>query len=119
MLLFRTIGYAIERRIRAATLSFFAGILFLVGLGFLTSALWMVLSTWQDPLFAAQVLGSGFVGLSAIVFLIAKIVSRPRRVVPPPAAHASQTDPLIQMLEGFLLGMDAGRRTRRTRRRED
>lgn len=77
------------------------GILVCIGLGFLTSALWLVLSTLRDPLFASTVIGIAFTGVGLIAMGIAS--RSPRKHPMPP-----QADPVQETLNGFLRGLDAG-----------
>ena len=110
---------AARRKGRAAAISFVALICLLAGLAFLTSALWMVLAAWQGALFAAQVLGAGFCALAFILFAVASITSRPPRRRHRSAPYAEdQSDALVKVIEGFLMGLDAGRRSSRPRRKD-
>ncbi|MGR3270154.1 hypothetical protein DU478_10385 [Thalassococcus profundi] len=116
MMILYTLGDAVRRKARATVWSIIAGIFLLVGLGFLTSAFWMVLSELRDPLFAAQVLGGGFFGIGLIFLGISWLVGRRLYRLPPTPAAKTGTEPIVQMIEGFLLGLNAGRSTRGTRR---
>ncbi|ETX28792.1 hypothetical protein [Roseivivax isoporae] len=105
----------LRRKAQAAAFSL-TGIVFL-GLGtvFLTAALWMVLAELRDPKFAAQVIGAGFVALGFLFLGIGRIIGRRRVVVAPVTTGAAVALPIAQIVEGFVLGMNAGRRTRRGR----
>ena len=102
---------------RVVAFSFAGAIFLVVGLGFLTSALWLMLERWQDSLFAAQVLGFIYIALGLIFFAIAAAQKSRRRIDRRRPPERRTSDPMIQMLEGFLMGMDAGRRTSRRRPR--
>lgn len=100
-----------RRKVRGAAYSF-AGLAFvLIGAGFLAAALWMVLSELRDPKFAATVLGCGFVAVGLISMGVGKLVSRLRVAPVPPTAATAPA--LVQLIEGFLVGVNAGRSTRR------
>ena len=99
-------------------MSVVALICLLAGLGFLTSALWMVLAAWQGGIFAAQVLGFGYCAVALILFAFARLTMRPPGYVPrtPRTPAPGEPDPLVTVIEGFLMGLDAGRRSARSRR---
>ncbi|ETX14889.1 hypothetical protein OCH239_20595 [Roseivivax halodurans JCM 10272] len=101
-----------RRKVRGAVYSM-AGLIFvLIGMCFLAAALWMVLSELRDPRFAATVLGCGFVAVGLIAMGIGKLVSR-LHVAPVAAPRAATAPALVQLIEGFLVGVSAGRTTRR------
>lgn len=111
---------AARRTARAAAMSALGLISLCVGVGFLTSALWMVLAAWQDALFAAQVLGMGFVAVGLILFALARVGGRRHRQHTRAQSDAARKpgdpDPVLRLIEGFLMGLEAGRQTSRPRR---
>lgn len=104
-----------RRKVRGAAYSMAGLIFILIGMCFLAAALWMVLSELRDPRFASLVLGFGFVALGMIAMGVGKLVSRLHvaPVVAPTAATATTAPALVQLIEGFLVGVRAGRTTRR------
>ncbi|MGY9045985.1 hypothetical protein P775_17415 [Puniceibacterium antarcticum] len=104
-----------RRTSRAVAFSLAGALLLLVGVAFLTIAAWLTLERVGDSLLAAQVIGCVYVAGGLIFFAIASLQKRRVYRRPPPVAGAP--DPLLQMFEGFLMGMDAGRRSSRSRRR--
>jgi len=103
--MFASVKYAAASAARKAAL-LTAGLLLLgIGLGFLTAAMWIVLSLAYGTLTAAAVLGAGYFGLGFIVLALA---SSPRRraVVPPAPVHN-------RLMEAFLAGLQAGTRPSR------
>ncbi|SLN74251.1 hypothetical protein ROJ8625_04028 [Roseivivax jejudonensis] len=105
-----------RRKVRGAAYSLTGVLFLLVGVGFLAAALWMVLAELRDAQFAALVMGFGFVAIGLIVMGIGKLISRLRVRHVPPLQGAATRAPLIQLVEGFLVGVDAGRRSRGPRR---
>lgn len=98
------------RRTSRAVAFSLAGVVFLsIGAGFLTLAIWLLLERWGGAIFAAQVLGFLYIAGGLIFFALASLQKRlsPRRVAARPVAGAQ--DPFLQMLEGFLMGLAAGR----------
>ncbi|MBY5972028.1 phage holin family protein [Pseudooceanicola marinus] len=82
-------SFALRRMALRAGASIVGAILMLVGLGFFTVALWILLVEMRDPLFAATVLGGIYLGVGLIVLALA--MRHPRRKLPygyPPAAPA-------------------------------
>ena len=101
-----------RRKVRGAAYSM-AGLIFvMIGMCFLAAALWMVLSELRDAQFASIVLGCGFVAVGLIAMGIGKLVSR-LHVAPVAHPTAATAPALVQMIEGFLVGVRAGRTTRR------
>lgn len=104
----------LRRKARGAAFSITGLLFLLVGTGFLTAALWMVLSEMASPRYAAMVIGFGFVAVGFIVLGFGRLVSRLTMAPMPPRAVVGA--PLVaQLVEGFLVGITAGRRTRRPR----
>ena len=99
----------LRRTAQASAFSIVGLVLLLVGLGFFLSAAWMTLSALRDPLFAALVLGAACFGLALILFAFSSMLMRRPPRVPRRSATSS---PAIQLIEGFIVGLDAGRRSR-------
>ena len=103
----------LRKKVQGAIFNGVGGIFLLIGTGFLAAALWMVLAEVRDAKFAATVMGFGFVALGFVAMGVGPIVSRMRiRHMPAPRARVGGS-PMFQLLEGFLVGIDAGRRSRR------
>lgn len=116
MALFAYLEALAQRKLRGAAYSLVGVVFILIGVAFLTALLWMVLVELRDARFAAQILGFGFVALGFILIGIGKLISRLRiAAVPPPMMAAGPRGPLLQLLEGFLVGLQAGRRSHRDR----
>ncbi|WP_146590027.1 phage holin family protein [Puniceibacterium confluentis] len=105
-----------RRTSRAITFSAAGAVLVAIGLGFLTAAFWMMLAELRSAIFAAQVVGFLYTGAGLILFAVARAQRRLYRA-PPAAPAAATVDPFMKMIEGFLIGLDAGRRTSRPKRR--
>ncbi|SFE65313.1 phage holin family protein [Roseivivax sediminis] len=103
----------LRRKVRGAMFSLTGGIFLLIGVAFLTAALWILLVEWRSALFAATVIGLVFCAIGFIAMGIGAIVGRLRVRHVPPMHRAAAGAPLLQLLEGFLVGIDAGRRSRR------
>ncbi|QIE47331.1 hypothetical protein G5B38_18370 [Pseudohalocynthiibacter aestuariivivens] len=103
---------------RTAALASAGVLLGIVGLGFLTVALWMFIVIVSTPLTAATVIGALYSGVALILLAIAS--SRRSRVTTDPAPAAAPPPPppaapFVQMAEGFAMGMQAGRAARSRR----
>jgi Putative Actinobacterial Holin-X, holin superfamily III len=97
----------------------------LVGVGFLTSAAWMMLAQMQSPLFAATVIGCAYVGIGLVgvgIAVSSSDTSRPTIDASIDASHASsegkRAADLPPLAEAFVFGLNAGlsadqRRTKR------
>lgn len=107
-------------KLRGALYSLIGVIFILIGVVFLVSLLWMVLSEMRDAKFAAQVLGFGFLAVGMIFLGVGKLISR-LLIAPVPVRHPVARSPMIGIVEGFLVGMAAGRRRKsaRSRPRDD
>ena len=103
-----------RRKVRGAVFSIIGTMFILAGVGFLCVALWIVLVELRGALFAAQVIGGSLFAIGLIFIGIAKIVSRmPVVVGAHTAAPQTTTLPVVQLIEGFLIGLDAGRKSRK------
>ena len=104
---------------RAVALTTLGAVFALVGTGFLTLALWLLLASMHTTLFAATVIGAIY---CAVGFLFLAFGSGSRSSVAPstPEFSSGRTssaandtrEPLLQLAEGFALGMQAGRSAR-------
>lgn len=106
---------------RAAAMSVLGTIFAMIGLGFLTVALWLLLAAQEGALFAATVIG---VLYCAVGFMILALATRGKSKThhtspthahsahPSHPAHPDGRAPLMQLAEGFALGMQAGRSAR-------
>lgn len=113
------IAHRLRRRARATarSVAFTAfGLLFcIVGIGFLTAALWQYLAELYTPLTATGAIGGLYLVTGLILFLIAS-AGRPVHGAaeerPSRADDRAQAEPLFQMAQGFAVGMQAGRAAR-------
>lgn len=115
---------AIRSRVRQtarATAFGVMGVVFgLAGLGFLTVALWIVLASHESALVAHSVIGALYVVLG---FCLLALSAQPGGQQAPPrndeadasSASPAEKEPLVQIAEGFAIGMQAGRAMRERR----
>ncbi|WP_168770636.1 phage holin family protein [Flavimaricola marinus] len=106
--------YDIAQAGRRAALGVGALTLIIVGLGFLTTALWMYLSLISEPMYAALIIGGGYFGLGLI--LLAVSTHRSPHSAPPHARPAPPTESVANaqtLVEAFISGMSAGSRAKR------
>lgn len=105
---------------RAAAFSALGALFALVGTAFLTVALWLLLESQEGALFAATVIGALY---CAAGFILMAVGMRGRSTMSShgfsadsaaPTGKAANTprEPLVQMAEGFAMGMQAGRSAR-------
>lgn len=110
--LFSGVRARLRRAARSAVFGFAAIVFGLVGLGFLTVALWILLATYESALVAHTVIGALYIVLA---FSFLALGAQPEA----PQPHHDETperDPLVQIAEGFAIGFDAGRSACKTRR---
>lgn len=88
--------------------------LLVVGIGCVTAALWIMIATREGAIVAFAVLGLIYLALGALFLALA--MRRPRQKHTPPAPPAPAREPLVQIAEGFAIGMQAGRAARGPRR---
>ena len=107
---------------RAAALGVIGTVFLLVGLGFLSVALWMIVAAQFGVLIAFEVLGGLYV-LLGLLCLLLRPTATPRQERQPdpdrePAhpARAAQEDPFVKLATGFAAGLRAGRDARDARR---
>ncbi|WP_460273618.1 phage holin family protein [Celeribacter sp. ULVN23_4] len=86
-------------------------VLLLTGLGFLTVALWLVLSALYEGQFAALVIGLGYVGAGLIVLGLG--VKRPETDSQCPDPQRPATGPFEQVMIAFFEGVQAGKMARK------
>lgn len=116
---------AAKRAARRAGLFATAGLLLIVGAGFLTAALWFALSATLPATSVALIIGGGYVGIALILLALASLpaASHPQAhaqhradpaAVPGPATAPppAPTSPEAAVVQSFLVGLDAGRKAR-------
>lgn len=104
---------------RRAALGLSAGIFIAVGLGFATTALWIVLAETLSSLHAAGIIAMIYIGIALI--LIGMMIGSPKsanhtapKAMPPEQpSPPSNAPPLVQ---AFLFGLQAGTDAAKTRR---
>lgn len=103
---------------RAAALGVIGTVFLLVGLGFLSVALWMIVAAQYGALIAFEVLGGLYVILGLICLALRPSATPVQDSDNGTASAKPQTDrtgsedPLIKLAEGFAAGMQAGRAAR-------
>ncbi len=105
-----------RQQARALALSVIATVFLLVGLGFLSVALWMIVATEYGTLIAFEVMGALYVILGLICLLLRPYTSDSdhdeTETQPKTARTAPAQDPWTRLAMGFAAGMQAGRATR-------
>ncbi|QYX57792.1 phage holin family protein [Roseovarius sp. SCSIO 43702] len=109
-----------RRAARAAVVATVGGLLCLVGLGFLTAALWIIIEMEYGPLMSALVIGGLYLVLGGAMLAFGR---NSQSEASPEPLHEAQVppppppprDPFFQMAEGFAMGLQAGREARRGR----
>ncbi len=105
---------------RAVAFSTLGAFFALIGTGFLTVALWLLLASLQTTLFAATVIGAIYCAVG-FLFLAVGTSGRSRSASTGPEFSSGRTgtppandtrEPLVQLAEGFAMGMQAGRSAR-------
>ncbi|WP_272009429.1 phage holin family protein [Roseovarius sp. ZX-A-9] len=112
-----TLRQEVRAAARAAALRSVAMVLLLVGLAFLTAALWLFIVTVATALTAAVVIGALYCGVGLILLAMASFrsgghTSAHTAASPTPGATPTPQAPLVQLAEGFAMGMQAGRAAR-------
>jgi protein-S-isoprenylcysteine O-methyltransferase Ste14 len=87
----------------------------LIALAFLTAALWLLVAQDQGALIATTVIGALYFVVAVIAFLLGLRGHR-SMPEPPDAKDDDRRQPLVQIAEGFAVGMQAGRAARSERR---
>ncbi|KMK66111.1 phage holin family protein [Puniceibacterium sp. IMCC21224] len=113
MSLVSSLKQSARRTSRAVAMSAAGMICICVGAGFFTSALWMILSRWEGSLFAACVIGGLYAGGGLILVALSGRGSHS----PKHNSRTEDAEAMVRLVEGFLTGLDAGRRTARPKPR--
>lgn len=104
---------AIEGIARRLALQGAAAVLLLVGVGFLTAALWLFLAELRDALFASATVGTGFAGVALILLALARPRRRARQSDEPEAPEgAGRVTDIAPLLDAFLFGFEVALRQR-------
>jgi len=112
---FSNMGARLRNAARATAFSVMGVVFGLAGLGFLTVALWIVLAVHEGVLVAYTVIGALYLVLGLCLMALGAQgggADEPRRADPP---SEPPKDPLVQLAEGFAMGMQAGRAMRERR----
>lgn len=88
----------------------------LTGLAFLTGALWVLLDSYEGALFAWTVIGIVYLVVGLCFLLFARRGDAKTPAMPAAQPPVQTVEPFLQMAEAFAIGMQAGRRARRTDR---
>ncbi|MDU9005799.1 phage holin family protein [Sedimentitalea todarodis] len=89
----------------------------LVGIGFLTMALWMYLTVLYGAILASLIVGMAYLGVGLIVmgFSVAKPTHEPAaNAKPRPDEAPMDTSDAPPLVQAFLYGMQAGMKARRS-----
>lgn len=100
---------------RAAALGLIGTVFLLVGLGFLSVALWMIVAAQHGGLIAFWVLGGLYVllGLACLALRPSATQSDHGETdTAPQTRHTATDEPWVKLAEGFATGMQAGRAAR-------
>lgn len=103
---------------RNAALTIVGAVLCVVGVGFLTAALWIVLEIEYGALIAALVLGGVYLAIGGGVLAFGRQpqsgppVAQPEPLAADPATETPPRDPWVVLAEGFATGLRAGREMR-------
>lgn len=92
-----------------------AGVVFgLAGLAFLTAALWILLATHESPLVAFTVIGVLYLvlGFCFLALGTRQSETHSHQDRGGEAASPAAREPLVQIAEGFAVGLQAGRSAR-------
>lgn len=115
-LLTRHVQETATRTAQTAVLGLAAGFSLLIGLGFLTIAAWLLLTTLTTPLVTAFILGGLYCGVGFVLLAVMSMRSRARRreraaLFAAAAAPAATVD-LTSIIAAFMTGLSAGRKVR-------
>jgi hypothetical protein len=122
--MFSAMRERLRRAARATAFSVMGVIFGLAGLGFLTVALWLVVASHESALVAYTVIGVLYFVLGFILMALgaqtggAQKGDGPHRAAQDAPGHGPTEpakDPIVQVAEGFAVGMQAGRAMRETR----
>lgn len=101
---------------RVAAFTTIGALFTLVGIGFLTAALWMLVSIFQSPLYATTLIGALYCAAGFILMALGLRRKSERAAFTSQAADLPPTaprEPWVQLAEGFALGLQAGRDARK------
>lgn len=104
----------VEKAARKGAAFSAATVLALVGMAFLTTAGWIILSELHSALFAATVIGFIYVGAAAITLAVG--LKKPQHTHSQPTGHVSADSdltPLQLVVLSFLQGFEKGRQNDR------
>lgn len=107
------LGDKIERAARKGVAFSAAGVLAAIGVAFLTTAGWMVLSELRSPLFAATIIGAIYIGAAAIALAVGMKKPTPRVYTTSQTLSDSGLTPLQTVVLSFLQGFEKGRENAR------
>lgn len=110
-----SIGAEVRATARTASLGVLGLVFALVGIGFLTVALWLFVVTVGSALIAAVIIGALYCAVGCLLLAIAASRSRAQERAKRLAAAQAAPDarsPFVQMAEGFAIGLQAGRSAR-------
>ncbi len=93
--------------VRNTAIGILAAVLALVGIGFLTAALWMALAQEFGQTNAATMVGSLYITLAAIVFVVARLRGGPARAEFVQQSQGPATTPMQGVVLAFMQGLDA------------
>ena len=88
------------------------GLLAIVGVGFLTSAAWILLAELETPLFAATTIGLAYVGLALIAFAYGMMAGRDTKEEKRLQQQA-ELSPMQMVAVSFIQGFERGRHSNR------
>src|SRR6056297_235193 len=103
---FSNMGARLRNAARATAFSVMGVVFGLAGLGFLSVALWIVLAVHEGVLVAYTVIGALYLVLGLCLMALGAQGG---------GANEPRKDPMVQLAEGFAMGMQAGRAMRERR----
>ena len=106
---------AATRTAQTAVLGLAAAFLLLIGLGFLTAAVWLLLATLTTPLITALILGGVYSGMGFLVLAVISMRSHARRrehAAALAAAAPASSNNLTSIIAAFMAGLTAGKKAR-------
>lgn len=104
----------VERAARKGAAFSAAAVLGSVGVAFLTSAAWMVLSEVRSETFAATVIGASYLGAAAIAAAVGVKKQPSTKEAFSQTQSASEMSPLQMVILSFVQGFEQGRQKDRS-----